>query len=147
MVLEIENIFRMYPMLLTRPFYNEFTFTFSRSSGPGGQNVNRVSTKVELRFDIMATQLLDENEKQLILEKLKNKINSNGELIIVSQSERTQAKNRERAIEKFYELIQNVLKPVKKRVPSKPTRGAVEKRLDQKRKLSEKKQDRKPPLA
>nr|NQU92198.1 aminoacyl-tRNA hydrolase [Bacteroidota bacterium] len=132
--------------LLNRLFENEFILTHTRSSGPGGQHVNKVNTRVELRFNIPASRLLSDEEKGLLMGKLKNKINSDGDLILTSQSERTQLKNKQRVIERFYDLIKKALKPAKKRIPTKPPPQSDERRLDEKRKLSEKKQERKPPL-
>lgn len=122
-----------------RNFESEFSFAASRSSGPGGQNVNKVNTKVELRFAIESSSCLSDFEKQKIYIKLKNRINSYGELIFISQTERSQLKNKEVAIEKFYQLIAFALKPVKRRKPSKPTRASVEKRIQRKKAKSQKK--------
>jgi ribosome-associated protein len=130
-------------ILNDRDFSPEFNFTASRSSGPGGQNVNKVSTKVELRFSIHQSNILTAEEKQILLEKLASKINMEGEIILVSQSERSQLKNREKAIEKFYKLLTKALTPVRKRKPTRPSRAAKEKRLEEKRILSEKKERRK----
>ena len=129
------------------PFERELVFTSSRSSGPGGQHVNKVSTKVELRFHIPNSGLLNDEEKDILLIKLKNKINSEGELIIVSQDERSQLKNKEKVIEKFYELLQKALIPPKKRKPTKPSQASKEKRLEKKRIIANKKEKRKPPDA
>jgi ribosome-associated protein len=123
-----------------RDFSPEFTFTFSRSSGPGGQHVNKVSTKAELRFNVLGSTLLTLEEKEIILIKMAKKINSEGEIILVSQSERTQLMNKENVIEKFYLLLVKALTPVKKRKPTKPSRAAKEKRLEDKRMQSEKKE-------
>lgn len=131
--------------LKTRNFENEFIFNTVRSSGPGGQHVNKTSTKVELRFNITASELLNDKEKETLLEKLKNKINKENELIIVSQSSRSQQKNKEEAIEKFYKTIAKALKPEKKRKKTTPPTVSKEKRLEDKRKQSEKKERRKPP--
>ena len=130
-------------ILKDRDFSPEFTITASRSSGPGGQNVNKVSTKVELRFSIMQSTLLTEEEKEIIQTNLSAKINSEGEIVLVSQSERSQLMNKEKAIEKFYALVNKALTPVKKRKPTKPSLAAKEKRLEEKRILSEKKERRK----
>jgi ribosome-associated protein len=129
-------------ILKYRDFSPEFTFTASRSGGPGGQNVNKVSTKVELRFDVIQSNLLTEAEKVIIQSKLFSKINSEGELILVSQSERTQLLNKEKVIEKFYLLITKALTPVKKRKPTRPSKAAKEKRLEEKRMQAEKKERR-----
>ena len=130
-------------MLNDRDFISELHFTASRSSGPGGQNVNKVSTKVELRFHIDSSALLTDEEKILLLEKLAKKINSEGELILVSQTERSQMKNKEKVIEKFYTLLTRALTPQKKRKPTKPSQASKEERLEEKRKQAEKKERRK----
>ena len=129
-------------ILNDRDFINELHFIASRSSGPGGQNVNKVNTKVELRFHVASSAILSEEEKSLILDKLAKKINSEGELILVSQSERSQLKNKEKAIEKFYSLLTRALTPRKKRNPTKPSQASKEERLEEKRKLAEKKERR-----
>ena len=126
-------------------FESELVFSASRSSGPGGQHVNKTSTKVELRFNIPNSALLTDEEKEILLNKLRNKINSDGELIIVSQESRSQLKNKEATLTKFYELIEKALTPEKKRKPTKPTKAAKEKRLEEKRIQSKKKEQRKTP--
>jgi ribosome-associated protein len=122
-----------------RDFSAEFTFAASRSSGPGGQNVNKVNSRVELRFSITQSLLLSEYEKGIILNKLKNRINSEGELLIAVQTDRSQLKNKEEAIEKFHELINKALTPRKPRRPTRPTMASVEKRLDEKKQRGAKK--------
>ena len=116
-----------------------------RAQGAGGQNVNKVNSKIELRFNIDASALLSEEEKIRIREKLKNRINNDGELVIVSQSERSQLQNREKALERFYVLIEKALRPEKPRKETKPTIESRLKRLEEKRFRSEKKANRKPP--
>ena len=112
-----------------RNFEDEFVFQASRSSGPGGQNVNKVSSKVELRFNIASSALLADDEKIIIGEKLINKINKLGELVLIAQTDRSQLKNKEKVIEKFYLLLEKALTPQKKRFKTKPTKASVEKRL------------------
>jgi ribosome-associated protein len=126
-----------------RNFQDEFVFQASRSGGPGGQNVNKVSSKVELRFHVANSGLLNEEEKTIIAEKLVNKINNSGELILVSQTERSQLQNKEKVIEKFYVLIGRALTPRKKRLKTKPTKASVEKRLESKRVQAKIKNNRK----
>jgi ribosome-associated protein len=128
-----------------RNFKSEFSFSTSRSSGPGGQNVNKVNTKVELRFNVEQSLQLSDLEKHKIKSKLKNRINSDGELIVISQDSRSQLKNKEDATDKFYQLIAMALKPVKKRKASKPSRSAIEKRLKMKEIKSKKKELRRRP--
>ena len=118
--------------LKERDFESEFVFTATRSGGPGGQNVNKVNTKVELRFSIKETLLLSEEEKSLAFSKLGNRINKEGEVIIISQSERSQFSNREEAKEKFYDLLSRALTVHKKRKPTSPTRSSRLKRLEDK---------------
>lgn len=125
-----------------RNFEDEFVFQSSRSSGPGGQNVNKVSSKVELRFNIEASPLLTEEEKKIILTKLANKINKDGVLVIVAQTDRSQLKNKEKVIEKFYILTEKALTPKIKRIGTKPTRASVERRLESKRVLAKIKEGR-----
>jgi ribosome-associated protein len=133
----------MTDILENRDFSSEFTFATSRSSGPGGQNVNKVNSKVELRFSVEQSILLSDREKQIILIKLKNRINSEGELIITVQTDRSQLKNKEEAIEKFRELLNKALTPRKLRRATRPTKASVEKRLETKKLTSEKKALRK----
>jgi len=132
-----------YILMSERDFSGEFLFSATRSSGPGGQNVNKVSTKVELRFNISTSALLSDTEKQILFDKLSNKINSDDELILVSQSERSQLKNKEKVIEKFYQLLDKALTPKKKRLRTSPTRASKEKRLEGKRIQSMIKESRK----
>lgn len=112
----------------------EFEFSSSRSSGPGGQNVNKVNTKVEVRLNIILSSYLSEDEKKLICSKLGNKINSQGELIVTSQSERSQLLNREKALERILKLLCSALteKPVRK--STVPTTKSKMERLEEKKK-------------
>ena len=125
--------------MIDRDFSNELHLSASRSSGPGGQHVNKVSTRMELRFHVPGSLLLTDAEKELILEKLANRINAAGELILVSQAERSQVQNREKVIEKFYTLITRALTLRKKRKPTQPSRASNEERLEEKRQQGEKK--------
>lgn len=112
---------------------SEFQFLTSRSSGPGGQNVNKVNSKVELRFDILNSSLLSDEQKEIIQVKLATKISAEGILSVVSQRDRSQLTNKEDAIEKLYLLITKALKPVIRRKKTRPTKSSVEKRLTGKR--------------
>ena len=116
-----------------RNIESEFVYSTSRSSGPGGQNVNKVSTKVELRFSLTATSLFSEDEKNLLFEKLKRKINKDGELLLICQSERTQLMNKKAVTEKFFDLVSRALTVPAKRRPTKPTKASKVKRLEGKK--------------
>lgn len=113
---------------------SEFTLLTSRSSGPGGQNVNKVSTKVEVRFNFQKSDYLSEAEKELILNKLGRKIKMSGELIVRSQSERSQFRNRQKAIEKIYNLLSAALTQKPERKATKPTKKSQLERLEEKQK-------------
>jgi ribosome-associated protein len=123
----------------------EIVFSATRSSGPGGQNVNKVNTRVELRFSVLNSTVFSEEEKARISLKLKNRINSEGELLLTSQIARTQLDNKEKVVEKFYELIEKALTIQKKRLKSTPTAASRLKRLESKKSQALKKQFRKPP--
>lgn len=122
---------------------SEIEFITSRSSGPGGQCVNKVSSKVELRFHIENSELLSEEQKLLIKEKCASKITLEGYLRIVSQADRSQLRNKETCIVKFYDLLEKCFQKKKKRKPTKPSAAAKEKRLEAKKKIALKKIERK----
>ncbi len=126
-------------------FSPEWIFSASRSSGPGGQNVNKVSTKMELRFHVENSVLLTEEEKLILMEKLANQINNEGFLVLTCQTTRSQITNKELVIEKFYALLTKALTPRKKRVATKPGRASKERKLKDKKIIAEKKQRRKRP--
>lgn len=124
---------------------NEVVLTASRSSGPGGQNVNKVNSRIELRFSIGNSGSLTVEQKELIRKKLFNRINSDDELILFSESERSQLGNRDKVISNFLLLIESALKPVKKRVKTSPTAASKTERLEMKKRTALKKQLRKAP--
>ncbi|MCB8998999.1 MAG: aminoacyl-tRNA hydrolase [Bacteroidales bacterium] len=128
--------------LKARGFEKELKFSFSPSSGPGGQNVNKVNTRVELRFDVRESTIISEEEKQVILKKLAGRITKEEELILSSQSERSQFRNKEKVTEKFFEIITRSLTPAKKRKPTSPSKASKERRLESKRINAERKLNR-----
>lgn len=119
--------------------YQEVTFKTSRSGGAGGQNVNKVSSKVELIFDVDNSAQFTEEQKEIIFLKLANRIDNEGLLHLQCDETRSQLKNKEMVFERFLNLIKLALIPVKKRKPSKPSKSSIKKRLDSKKKLSDKK--------
>ena len=120
----------------------EFIFQASRSSGPGGQNVNKVNSKIELRFNIQNSSILTDDQKEILLSKLSSKLSIEGFLIVISQRDRSQLVNKEDSIRKLYELIEKALRPAKRRKSTRPTRSSVEKRLEGKRIKADIKQSR-----
>jgi len=123
-------------------FSSEWKFTMSRSSGKGGQNVNKLSTKVELHFDYLNSLLLTEAQKNLIAAKLGGFINKEGILKIVSQEDRSQLLNKRNTIEKFYDLLEKAFKKKKKRIATRRSKQSQLKRLKTKKIHSEKKKIR-----
>lgn len=121
-----------YDCLLT-----ELRFTYSRSSGKGGQNVNKVSSKAELSFHIQKSDCLSEEQKLLLIKKLASRINENGFLKLQSSEARSQSENKALAIAKFKTLLQKALRTQKKRIATVQPLKINEDRLSQKRKTSE----------
>src|SRR5690348_5386979 len=121
---------------------NELTFTASRSGGPGGQNVNKVSTKVTLTFDVAGSSALSEVQKRMILGKLATRINKEGILQIISQRTRSQELNRADALARFSELLSRALTPQAPRIKTRVSRAAKNKRVDEKKKRAVTKQGR-----
>ncbi len=116
-----------------------------RSSGPGGQHVNKTSSKVEISFHVEDSQALSDQEKQRVQQKLQNKISSEGILSLHSSESRSQHRNKAIVIQRLIDLLKYSLKPVKKRKKTKTPRKAIEKRLKSKKKTALKKTNRKPP--
>jgi ribosome-associated protein len=108
-------------------------FDFSRSGGPGGQNVNKVNTKVMARIPVSAIGGLSEAERRLVLSRLESRINADGFLWVQASEERTQGTNRERALERLIALVAAAAKRSPRRIPTKPGRAARERRLASKK--------------
>jgi len=123
----------------------ELNFKAVRSSGSGGQHVNKVSTKVELHFNILESLYLNEYQRARLLDKLSNRINNNGILVMSCGETRSQLKNKTIVTKRFFQLIENSLKKQKERKPTTIPKSVKKKRLTSKRKHSEKKVQRKPP--
>lgn len=128
--------------LKERGIDREVVFSAVRSSGAGGQNVNKVNSKVELRFNVLASLVLTDDEKAMVMEKLATRINSAGELVLTSQTERSQLLNKELAVDKLIVLLAKALTVPKKRKLSKPTKASKMERLATKRQHSTRKVNR-----
>ncbi len=124
-------------------FSDELQFSFSRSSGSGGQHVNKVATQVELRFHLENSIKLSASQKAILKEKLANRISKDGYLILTESKSRSQFSNRKKVIKRFYELIEDNLKRVKPRIAVKVPKSVKAKRKLNKRLASQKKQTRK----
>ena len=125
--------------------FNELLFKAVRSSGAGGQHVNKVSTKVILQFHLLNSVGLTDEQKFILSKKLANKLTKDGVLILFCDETRSQHQNKEMVVKRFFNLLDEALKPTKIRRLTKPTKSSVRKRIDNKKRLSEKKALRKRP--
>jgi ribosome-associated protein len=120
----------------------ELVFTTSRSSGPGGQNVNKVNSKVTIKWNVADSFAITQDEKETLLQKLGGKLTVDNVLIVTAQDKRSQLENKEAAILKLERMINKAFEVKKKRKATKPTKSSVQKRIQSKKQHSEKKQRR-----
>jgi ribosome-associated protein len=120
----------------------EFEFTYARSSGPGGQNVNKVNSKAILRWNPMTSPTLPDDVRARFLSRFSSKLTTGGEIVIHSERTRDQRKNAADCLERVRIMLLEIARPPKKRRPTKPSRGSKERRLDSKRRDSAKKSNR-----
>ena len=127
---------------MDKKLLNEIRIQTARSSGPGGQHVNKTESKVELYWNLEESQLFTPEQKIRLQKRLKSWLTTEGVLIMTSQATPSQMRNREIVTQRFLDLVKKMLKPPKKRIATKPSRGSVEKRLKQKKATGEKKRRR-----
>lgn len=125
-----------------KDFTKELSYKTSRSSGAGGQNVNKVETSVTVLWNVAESEFFNDDEKVLIQSKLRNRINAEGFLFLTVSESRTQLMNKNKATEKILEIVNKSLIIPKKRIATKPSKAQKQKRLDTKKKLSDKKENR-----
>ena len=124
---------------------SELQFKAVKSSGAGGQNVNKVASKIELIFDLEASLGLTDEEKELLMQSISNRLTKENVLLLQCEESRSQHKNKTVVIDRFFNLIEEGLIIPKERIPTKTPRSVVRRRLKAKRKVSDKKANRKPP--
>jgi ribosome-associated protein len=125
--------------------FNELDFTASRSSGPGGQNVNKVNSKIGVKFDVIHSQILSESEKAIILKNLSGHLTKDGVLMISSQDKRSQLENKQAVIQKLERMMAKAFEKKKVRKATKVSKSAVQKRINSKKLHAEKKRWRQKP--
>lgn len=125
---------------------SELEFSTARSSGPGGQNVNKVNSKVTLKFNIAQSNILTQQEKDVLLPKLHSRITTEGILLITAQDKRSQLDNKEAVLDKLDDLLKKAFEKKKPRKATKPSKAAVQKRIKSKKEHSEKKKWRQKPI-
>jgi ribosome-associated protein len=124
---------------------SEIQVTYARSSGPGGQHVNKTSSRALLRWNLETSEAPDDATRELLRAKLSNRLTADGDLLIASERHRESGRNLQDALERFAELLRKALTPQKKRRKTRPTRGSVDRRIKEKKQRSETKKQRKPP--
>ncbi|QTN39001.1 aminoacyl-tRNA hydrolase [Cryomorphaceae bacterium] len=132
--------------LRQRNFAPDFEFTTSRSSGPGGQHANKTETRVTLRFSVEESEALRADEKPRVLKAWRRRLTESGELLLSEEGSRSQVKNKEAVVKRFFELLEKALTPRKKRIPTQKSRAAKLKQVQDKKRRGEiKKMRQKPP--
>lgn len=132
-------------MIRVEKLAGELRFTASRSDGPGGQNVNKVNSKITLKFDVVHSSLLSAEEKETIVKRLGSQLTKDGVLVLTAQESRSQLANKETVMLKLENLLQRAFEKRKVRKRTKPSKGSVQERIQMKKKLSEKKKWRQKP--
>ena len=125
---------------------HELVFSTSRSSGPGGQNVNKTNSKVTLKFNVKQSLVLSDEEKDVLLKKLASKLTTEGVVVLTAQEDRSQLQNKESVILKLEKLFDKAFEKKKLRKATKPSKGAVQDRIEQKKQNAEKKKWRQNPF-
>ncbi len=124
----------------------EFEISYARSSGPGGQNVNKVNSKATLRWPLARSPSLPEDVCQRFLARYRRRVTVDGDLVVTSQRYRDAGRNANDCLEKLRQMLLEVAQPPKRRKPTRPSRGSVRRRLDDKRRRSQKKGSRRGPF-
>lgn len=132
-------------MIASSKLGKELIFTASRSDGPGGQNVNKVNSKVTLKFDIAQSEVLTQDEKDIIYKKLASRLTKEKVLVLTAQDKRSQLQNKEAVILKLEKLLAKAFEKRKVRKATKPSKGSIQDRINKKKQLSEKKKWRQKP--